>query len=220
MKPLLHHRPRPTKRRALWLFTLFLTGLLVLTLADRWIFFAVRSDDADALKGKDWYQFLRTTGSLLTWIAIALTVGLHDAVSGRATPARRGLLLLGAPGLAGAMAELMKILIPRQRPVNNGVGDGEHVWGMPLERLFGVGNQGLASSHAAVAFGGAFMVARLFPGAGTPVMLLALGCAWTRMAAGAHFATDVYVAFWLAYVTSVLITLRGVTRGPMDVMPT
>jgi membrane-associated phospholipid phosphatase len=63
---------------------------------------------------------------------------------------------------------------------------------------------GIPSSHAAVAFGGAFMLLRLFPGAGIIALLGATGCATTRILLGAHYLSDVLVAAALGLLASEL----------------
>jgi membrane-associated phospholipid phosphatase len=58
---------------------------------------------------------------------------------------------------------------------------------------------GLPSSHALVAFAGAFALARLFPRARWVFYLLALGCGLTRVLATAHYLSDVIVAACVAW---------------------
>ena len=61
-------------------------------------------------------------------------------------------------------------------------------------------NLGLPSSHAAVAFGGACMLSVYLPKLRPLLLLLALGCAYTRLITGAHFASDVFVGALLGWV--------------------
>lgn len=200
------HNPHAQRRRGLVLFVVFLLGLVVLTLTDRWLFTTLRHPDRVTLESKDWYQFFRAMGYLPTWLAVGAAFIIHDLARRAPWPLRRGTLVILAPIVAGALAELLKVLVPRQRPINNGAIDGEYVWGTPFEALRGVGNHGLASSHAAVAFGAAFVISRLFPGAGVVLIPLALACALTRMLTGAHFATDVYVGAGLGYAAAAILT--------------
>jgi membrane-associated phospholipid phosphatase len=62
-----------------------------------------------------------------------------------------------------------------------------------------VDSYGLASSHTGVAFGGAIMLGWFFPAARVPLLLLASGTAMTRLAVGAHYASDVLAAVILSY---------------------
>jgi membrane-associated phospholipid phosphatase len=197
------------RRRLWWLAGLFVAGLVVLTIFDKRLFFALRVEDRAALEGRDWYQAARAMGYLPVWLAAGAAIALHDAARrGGRVPARGGVVAL-APALAGLLAEALKVVIPRQRPISNGVGDGEYVWGVPFEALRGVGNHGLASSHAAVAFGAAFVLARLYPASGFVLVPLAALCALTRLWAGAHFASDVYVGAWLGLAAAWALTARG-----------
>lgn len=177
---------------------LFVAGLVVLTIADKRIFEMMRAEDRTAVERKDWYQFLRAMGYLPTWLAAGAAIIAHDVARRVRGPLRRGGLLAIGAALGGGAAELLKVVLPRQRPINNGFEDGTYIWGTPFEVFQGVGNHGLASSHAGVAFGAAVVLARLFPGTGWIAVPLAVGCGITRLITGAHFATDVYVAAGMA----------------------
>jgi len=111
------------------------------------------------------------------------------------------LIVLGAGG-AGLWAEVLKMVVRRHRPsdVNNGTYVYDWFSGPVAER-----GLGLASSHAGVAFGAAFIILLLSPGAGIVAILLAIGCSMTRMFSGAHFASDVYVAMVIAWAWAKLV---------------
>lgn len=176
---------------------LALVGLVIVMLLDGVLFRNVRSPELARLEGKDWYRLLRIMGYLPTWVVVGVALMLHDRA--RRGPAR-GLLVIGGAVLGGVVAEVAKLVLVRQRPINNGVADGAYVWGTPLESLWRhAGNYGLPSSHAAVAFAGAFVLGWLFPRARGVFWLLAAGCGFTRLLAGAHFTSDVYVAACLSY---------------------
>lgn len=145
------------------------------------------------LRGRDWYQFLRQSGNLLTWAVIAGALLLHDfsARGSRWSHSfawwRRGALMFLAPLIAGIIAEVLKVGIRRQRPGLEGI----HAWGWP----WGSATEaawGLPSSHAAVAFAGAFVLIRLFSGTWPIALVIAAGCGVTRLIVGAHFASDVF----------------------------
>jgi membrane-associated phospholipid phosphatase len=104
--------------------------------------------------------------------------------------ARGGSLFL-SPALGGGVAEIGKILFRRLRP---GEIPGEYAFRSWAERPFYSGGLGLPSSHTLVAFAGAAMLARLFPRAAPVWYLLAIGCGWSRIAAGQHYLSDVVVA--------------------------
>jgi membrane-associated phospholipid phosphatase len=143
----------------------------------------------------DWGRLLRVMGSLMLWAPLSLAVWLESR--NRSS----GLLLL-APALAGGLAELLKLLIRRERP---GLHAGGYVYRSFAERPFDTHDIGFPSSHAMVAFAGAAVLARFYPRAGPVVYLLAAGCALTRVLAQAHFASDVVaggiagwaVGYWL-----------------------
>ena len=153
----------------------------------------------------DWYQVLRQTGNMLTWLLVGLMLwGVDAARIGRALcfPAlRRGWLLVLAAAGAGLIAELLKLVIARERPmISGGLEYQGHVYHWPIiEPLLGQGNLGFPSSHAAVAFGAAIALARLVPGTWPVMIFLALGCAWTRLLMGAHFLTDVVAGAAIAW---------------------
>lgn len=199
-------------RRGLVVLVVFLLGVVVFTLLDTRLFHALRVEDRPRLESRDWYQFFRAAGYLPTWLAVGAAFIVHDLARRVPWPLRRGALVVLAAGLAGGLAELLKVVLPRQRPINNGAIDGEYVWGVPFEALRGAGNHGLASSHAAVAFGAAFMIARLHPGTGLVLVPLAVGCAITRLLTGAHFATDVFVGAGLGYAAAAVFA--GLVRRP------
>jgi membrane-associated phospholipid phosphatase len=144
---------------------------------------------------RDWGRLLRVIGYLPTWVFAATALVLTDwplRVSGRAMDAwRRGLLLLAAVAAGGIAAEVLKLLLRRERPRAH---EGEYFFRVFTDRPFHSGGLALPSSHALVAFAAAAMLARLFPRAAPVWYSLAVGCALTRVAAQAHFMSDVVVA--------------------------
>ncbi|MEO1585262.1 MAG: phosphatase PAP2 family protein [Planctomycetota bacterium] len=166
----------------------------------------------------DWYQVLRQAGNLELWIIIALIFwGVGARRVGRVFHPRAyrsaWLLFLGSAG-AGILAELGKLIVARERPISGASIDYQgyvHHWPL-IDPLLGQGNLGFPSSHAAVAFGAALTLARLIPGTLPVMLLLALGCAWTRMLMGAHFLTDVAGGALLAWIW--VTWLRPETRMP------
>ncbi len=147
---------------------------------------------------RDWYQFLRAVGYWPTWIALWLAITL--AATPRMWFDRARLPILLAPGLAGLVAELLKLIVARQRPIHNGVGDAEYVYRGLFSGFVDGKNLGLPSSHAAVAAAGAFALIAWRPRLWPVALLLMLGCMATRMLSGAHFLSDVALAGVVAWV--------------------
>jgi membrane-associated phospholipid phosphatase len=148
---------------------------------------------------EDWGRLLRIIGFVPTWLLAAAALARHDATPlRRLHRARAGLLVL-APALSGGAAELVKLAVRRLRPGEL----GEYVFRPWTERTWSTGGLGLASSHAAVAFGAATVLSRIFPRAWGVWWALAWGCAFTRVAAGAHFLSDVVAAAVIGWLVGV-----------------
>jgi membrane-associated phospholipid phosphatase len=131
---------------------------------------------------------------------VALALLLHDWALRRlptlTRASRRGLLLFGSAALGGIIAELLKIVLRRERP---GLTDSAHVFRPWSEHPFSSAQLGLPSSEVAVAFAAAAALARLFPEGWLLWYALAVGCAFTRVASGAHFMSDVLLAALVGY---------------------
>jgi len=173
---------------------------LAITL-DPWVWRHVALDN---VHDKDWGRLLRVTGSLVFWLPLALAVRLAFSRSGAERPGRAWLLLFG-PALAGGVGELLKLLVRRERP---GFADGEYVFRAFADRPWSSSALGFPSSHVMVAFGGAAILARLFPGTAPVAYLLAAGCALTRLLARAHFASDVAGAALAGWAVGALVWRR------------
>ena len=107
--------------------------------------------------------------------------------------------------LAGAAAEILKPLVGRIRPMfTDGRHLFRHVTGLTDDQI----SYGMASSHAAVAFGAAFAILFVYGGPGWVALAVAAGCGVTRMMTGAHFATDVYIAAVLGYAFARVVCPR------------
>jgi membrane-associated phospholipid phosphatase len=161
---------------------------------------------------EDWGRLLRVMGFLPTWAAAALALWLQERGSTTdALARRRALLLLGSPVVAGIAAEVLKLLLRRERPA---VLSGDYSWRPFSERPFSTSGLALPSSHTMVAFGAAWMLCRLYPRARWVWMTLAVGCGLTRVLAQAHFVSDVVVAALASLATTTLLWRRfgGVSR--------
>ena len=134
---------------------------------------------------KDLGRMFRIVGYLPLWLLLALA--LWRTTGDR----RRAVLLAASPALGGLLAEALKILLRRERP---NLHDGLYVFRSFADQPFATKALGLPSSHALVAFAGAWMLARLYPRASAVWLMLGAGCALTRVQAHAHFLSDVVVA--------------------------
>jgi membrane-associated phospholipid phosphatase len=192
---------------ARWLRAVLVVVALLLAahLVDWW---AHANLQAPRLAEKDLGRMLRVMGFLPFWIVVALALALCDRAhqaGGAALRHARAWLLVGGAALGGLVAEVLKLTVRRERP---NLEVGAYVFREWSERPFHTGGLGLASSHAGVAFGAAFMLARLFPRARWVWYGLAVGCAYSRIAAGVHFVSDVVVAGMLAFAVVAILWRR------------
>lgn len=183
-------------------FAAILVILAVAAALDRAVFTYVIWTD---VYSEDWGRLLRVMGHLPTWLVAALALWLHDRGEKGRPPALRALLLAGSATLAGLAAEILKLLLRRERPLPH---DGDWVFRAFTERPLSSGGLALPSSHAAVAFGAAAMLAYLFPRARWVWFGLAAGCGVTRLLARAHFLTDVVVSALVALGIAALLWRR------------
>jgi len=152
-----------------------------------------------SFESKDWYTLLRNFGFVGTWAIIALAFLLHDRNTIRALPA------ILAPLLSGAAAEFLKLIFTRERPVSDAIiQPNGYNFRVPFSGFIDGHNLGLPSSHAAVAFGGACILATFFPRIRILLIILAAGCAYSRMITGAHFASDVFLGAVVGYAIAKL----------------
>ncbi|HEX3926568.1 MAG TPA: phosphatase PAP2 family protein [Gemmatimonadales bacterium] len=135
-------------------------------------------------------RMLRTMGFLPFWLAAAVALWLANG--GR----RSALLLALVPTVGGAIDEVLKLLIRRERP---GLHHGAYVFRSFSDRPMSSTDFGLPSSEAVVAFSAAWILCRLYPRAWPVWLALAAGCAITRLLAQAHFLSDVTVGAVVGY---------------------
>jgi len=198
----------PTPLRRLIPPRALLASALLFALAcalDTWAWQHLRVED---VYGKDWGRLLRIAGFLPTWMLGSLALILTDAGPGSPPPRRfwwRGMLLTVAPLVAGLICEVLKILLRRERP---GLHDGTYFFRSFADHPFSTGAIGLPSSHTMVAFAGAGMASYLFPRSWPAWMLLAAGCAFTRVAAQAHFLSDVVLAGMAGLLVARLLWMK------------
>lgn len=159
--------------------------LVVPAFADQWVYAHLNHRD---IYDRDWARLLRLTGWLPTWWLVALVVWLDQRRSTRDVATRRAWLMFWTPAAGGLVAEILKLLIRRERPE---FGDGEWVFRAFSDRTFVTAGLATPSSHTMVAFAAATMFARLYPSAKWVFYVLAWGCAVTRVLSRAHYISDV-----------------------------
>ena len=193
--------PDDNRSRAL-LFGAAVAGIIVAHLLDPWFYAHFRVEE---IFNEDWGRLLRVIGYLPLWLAAALALAMHD---GRQRGFRRALLLGLTPALTGLVGEALKLFFRRERP---GAHEGAYFIRPFSERTWSTSGLALPSSHAIVAFGGAAILSRIFPRAWPVWWALAWGCGLSRVAAGAHFFSDIVVAAGAAWL---VVALLWVKQGP------
>lgn len=198
------NRVRSSRRNhILWFAIIAIVGFAILTPLDPWLWQVLMVDDVPRLEIRDIYQVFRQVGHLSLWIVLAVAswVLLGHARHRSREWFRSGAVLIVAPLIAGGVSELAKRVIGRYRP---GVLDesGVYVFKPLFSAFTDDSNLGIPSSHATVAFAGALILTRLYPGLGFLALPLATGCALTRLLTGAHYCTDVWAGICIAYVVS------------------
>lgn len=145
----------------------------------------------DGVYEQDRGRMFRIVGYLPVWLLLGAALYLQTR------DRRRGLLVALVPAAGGLAAEVLKLLLRRERPAPH---DGAYVFRSFLERPFSTSGLALPSSHSLVAMSGAFILCRLYPRAWPVWILFGAGCALTRVQARAHFLSDVTVAAVAAWV--------------------
>ena len=152
------------------------------------------------------YGAIYMFGRLWPWIGLAVFfIFRHWAGSDGSKVReglRRGVFVFLVPALAGLGAEAMKLITRRERPE---MADGAYVF-LPWPKVslltpefWNPAHLGLASSHAAVAFGGALAAGLLLPKWRVPLCVLAVLCTISRVAVGAHFLSDAFAGVAIAF---------------------
>lgn len=215
---------RVRNRRRQLIGAALLAGYLLLRLIDQPVFVAFQHETGVG-DGK-WGMMFKSFGFLPFWLLVCFALGL-GAEGGRGEPMRgRALLVAVSAAASGLIAELLKRIVGRERPwVGPALPEGVTpemalAQGIPVREIGDTvhkpfmhawvddHNLGFPSSHVAVAFGAALLAIRFWPGAWAPLLIGALGCAWQRLATGAHFLTDAYAGVAIAWVVSAWIAGR------------
>jgi membrane-associated phospholipid phosphatase len=174
-------------------------------LADGWVAEHVRYG---RVYETDWGRMLRNFGYLPFWLLAAIALALNDRQSSGWW--RRGALLAAAPTAAGIVGELLKILVRRMRPPDEGTAYAFRAYS---DHPFSSRGIGFPSSHAVVAFGAAAILSRLFPRAKWVWYATAVGCAVSRLLAHAHYLSDVVAGACVGITVAALVWHYGATRA-------
>jgi membrane-associated phospholipid phosphatase len=185
-------------RQATYLVALAIIAIVLAHVLDGPVFRAIR---IERIHDQDLGRMFRVMGFLPLWLFAGAALMLHERPRLRQAWRSRGGLLIAGATLGGIAAELLKLVVRRLRPGEL----GEYVFRPYTERPFSTGGLGLPSSHALVAFGAAAILSRMFPRAWLVWWLLAWGCAFTRVAAGAHFFSDVVAAAIVGWAIGALV---------------
>lgn len=162
-------------------------AIIAAHLGDRWAWTHLVKPD---IYDHDFGRMLRMVGYLPVWLVLALGLWLQ-------TRDRQTALLLGlVPTAGGALCAVLQVLVRRERP---GLHSGHYFFRPFRDRPLHGSEFGLPSSHAMVAFSGAWLLCRLYPRAWPVWLALAVGCALSRVAAQAHFFSDVTVGAVAGY---------------------
>ena len=175
----------PVTRERLLMFAVALGAIIVAHLLDPWMYAHFHFEN---IYNEDWGRMLRVMGYLPLWFAAALALALQDR---KERGYWRAAMLALAPAITGLAGEVLKLVFRRERP---GAHEGHYFIRPYGDRPFSTSGLALPSSHAIVAFGAAAILSRLFPRAAPVWWTLAWGCALSRVAAGAHFLSDVVVS--------------------------
>jgi membrane-associated phospholipid phosphatase len=195
----------PMPPRRLLLLGLAAASLIVAAcLGDSWAFTHL---SFPRVYDQGWGRLLRTLGYLPLWLLAG--VAFHRSTT---TPSgrRHAWLLMGAPTLGGALSEVLKLLIRRERPGPNA---GAYVFRSFSNRPFSTSGLGMPSGDAIVAIAACVILARLWPRARLIWYALAVACALARVLSRAHFLSDVTAAAILGWSVAEILWRRWGSTG-------
>jgi undecaprenyl-diphosphatase len=162
-------------------------------------------------------ELLRSAGYLPVWILVALVLSLADSArigtEGVHALFKRGGALLATVLLAGAASELVKMLVRRERPDAH---EGATVFRPLLTRPFETSNLSFPSGHATLAFAAACFLSFLVPRAAPVFLLLAVGCAYTRLVVHSHFLSDVVAGAVLGFAVAWVVHRVASRNAPEE----
>lgn len=146
---------------------------------------------SQTLTALQWLLYHAIKGFGTAWVSTALAAAIVIRAffrpdTGRVRlGVRRGVLLFLCPAVAGLIAEGVKLIVRRQRPEFS---DG--LYSFRFTDWFSGSGLGMPSSHTAVAAAMAVALSVLYPRGRALWWMLAGLCCLSRVAAGAHFASD------------------------------
>jgi membrane-associated phospholipid phosphatase len=199
---------RSNRSRLRWKNVVVFAAIIVVgTVACSWVDYPVYqwfvSIDTGA---EDWHRMFRVCGYLPVWLIVAAALALVDSTDmklvGLGATLTRATLLLAPVLLTGALVEVLKIVIRRERPDMHA---GLWVFRPFSDGLFHGGGLSTPSSHAGVAFAAAWCLCRLYPRASVVWIGLAVGCAVTRVMNHSHWVSDVFLSAMLSYAAVDLV---------------
>lgn len=195
---------RPSAAPSWRALAITLVAFGVASLGDTWVYDNIQNPK---VYEQDWGRMLRVMGFMGTWAAFALAVALQEGADPARRPMakRRAWLLVCSAGVGGLVAEAMKLVLRRERPQSHDGAYGFRAFG---DHTWSTAGLALPSSHVLVAFGGAAMLARLYPRARWVGYTLAAGCAVTRVLARAHFVSDVVLAAGMGWLVAFALARR------------
>lgn len=191
--------------RRIWLaLVVFVVGLIPVLLLDRYLLGLLAGYDGN------FARMLKELGYLPFWFMAGAGLLLQDwplwRGEGWCVALRRTALLCGSATLSGLAAEILKLIIRRERPQSlvyesSVFRDWSGDW-------WRSNDLGTPSSHAAVVFGAAWALWFIFPRQRPLWLLMALGCGLSRVVHQAHVASDVYVAAWVGLAVTLVLRAR------------
>jgi len=177
--------------------------LVAAHLLDGWAYVHL---SAPTFHDSEFGRWFRVFGFLPVWLTAVVLFVLHDwprGTPGARGPAYwRGLFVLGSVLAAGVLAEVLKIVLRRERPWSH---DGAYVFRPWSPEPFYTGGLALPSSHVLIAAAGCLALAKLFPRTRFVWYAFIVACAFSRVASRAHFLSDVSLAALGGIVVSALM---------------
>lgn len=147
--------------------------------------------EREPTESKDWHRALRVMGYVPVWFVVGVLFYCVDRVRTTFDPPMRdrwtrAVLLWVSVLTAGALAEVLKLVIRRERPYFD-----VYTFRPYAQDLWSSSGIGMPSSHTAVAFGAVTMIGLLHGQGKMLLFTLAALCGLTRIAEEAHYVSDV-----------------------------
>lgn len=190
----------PSWLKWIYYFVVFEIGLLICFWCEVPSFYTL-ADFSKIREINSFMLIIKQFGHYSTWLLLCLVLVILDLskiFKNGYKSLSRAMFLLSSALLSGLSAEILKLIIRRERP------DPHFFNGAVFREWVGAwwksNNLGTPSSHTMVAFGGAWALCILFPQARTVWISVAILCGLSRMIHQAHLLGDIYIASVLSYV--------------------